>query len=367
MTKAFGRIVARLRAWARRNWVEFFAGTALLVLAVFVLWPFMVHTVPPGHVGVLWKRFSGTQIAPESIRSSGIRFTMPWDRLYIYDARLQNVERTVQAVTIEGLDVTVSVLSRFVIVPEKAGMLHEAVGEAYTDTLLEPALRAMVLSQVSKYRAENLYSEDRADFEAILLSNLRASLTNVESKIGLMGSLLTIADLRVEEITLPEIVRDSIHRKEQMRQISETFDYRLELEDKERERKRIEAEGIRAFQNIVSPGVTESYLRWRGIEATLELAQSPNTKIIVIGGGTDGLPIILNADPQTAPSEPASATQTVDTPTPSGADIEASSLDQIQGLALDNVTPETTGEDMLRDMQLLALPEASASVPPASR
>lgn len=358
MIKSLRLFFASLHAWANRNWVEFFALGGLLVLSSFLLWPFVVHTVPPGHVGVLWKRFAGTQTAPEDIRQSGMQLTLPWDRLYIYDARLQFVERSVQGLSVEGLDVTVEVFSRFLIVPERAGFLHEAIGENYVEKLFDPALRAIVLSFVSDHKAENLYSEDRADVETQIRNGLTATLSNVENKTDFQGMFLEVEDVRITELILPEFVREAIRSKEQIRQISESYDYRLQIEDKERERKRIEAEGIRTFQTIVAPGITESYLRWRGIEATLKLAQSPNAKIVVIGGGGDGLPIILNADPATVgtavPSADPAATQRVDTFGAPGAEIEGDLMGQTLKDAMDGIAPETLDVDLLGSDRQLA-------------
>ena len=97
------------------------------------------------------------------------------------------------------------------------------------------------------------------------------------------------------KVTLPKFVQRAIEEKEKVRHVSESYDYRLVVEDKERQRKRLEAEGIRGFQEIVSGGITDGYLRWRGIQATLELAKSNNTKIVIVGG-KDGLPLILNTE-----------------------------------------------------------------------
>ena len=296
----FGRLQAGLCRWARKKWVEAFSFVALAMLIFLLLWPLIVYTVPPGHVGVHWKRFAGgAQTAPEDVRQSGVQLIFPWDRLYMYDARVQRIERAVEGITIDGLDVTVNVVSRFLIVPDHAGILHQTVGENYVNVLLEPALRAIVLSFISENKAENLYSEDRAMVEARILAELRGALEDVENAQSFDGLYLTVEDVRLEQITLPEFVRDAIRRKEQLRQVAESYEFRLRIESQERERKRIEAEGIRTFQEIVSPGITQSFLRWRGIEATLKLSQSNNAKVVVIGG-EDGLPLILNTDPAPA-------------------------------------------------------------------
>jgi hypothetical protein len=100
-------------------------------------------------------------------------------------------------------------------------------------------------------------------------------------------------DTLVQSIELPALVVNAINRKTEQYYISEEYKFRVEREKRESERKKIEAEGIREFQQIVSQGISDSYLRWRGIEATLQLSQSTNSKVVIIGSPKDGLPLIL--------------------------------------------------------------------------
>src|ERR1043166_13293 len=104
-----------------------------------------------------------------------------------------------------------------------------------------------------------------------------------------------------------------MNRKVEQYYLVQEYGFRVEREKKESECKQIEAYGIRDFQQTVTQGISDSYVRWRGIEATLQLAQSPNTKIVIIGSGKDGLPVILgNVDTPIAPQGPGGAATTTD-------------------------------------------------------
>src|SRR5438132_7597629 len=132
-----------------------------------------------------------------------------------------------------------------------------------------------------------------------------------------MSTIFILYDVLVTGIELPAAIVAAINRKIEQYYIAEEYKFRVEREKRESERKKIEAEGIRDFQQIVSQGISESYLRWRGIEATLQLSQSTNSKVVVIGSGKDGLPIILgNVD---TPVPPAGRTP------PSGSDTNKQS------------------------------------------
>lgn len=284
-------------AWTGRHWVEFFAAGALLLLLILVLWPLIVYTVPPGSVGVMWYRFfGGTVTTKDSQLREGIHFILPWDKIYMYDARLQRINETVQGLSVDGLEITVNLSSRFVINSKYAGFLHKSIGPNYDETLMRPQLRTLILTYISENEASDLYSTRRERVQTIVQTRFQSKLANISSNVPFDEAYIHLEDVLIEEITLPSFVRNAIEQKERVRHMSEAYEFRLRLEEKERQRKRIEAEGIRSFQEIVAPGITESYLRWRGIEATLQLAQSKNSKVIVIGGA-DGLPIILNTDP----------------------------------------------------------------------
>ena len=291
------RFFKQASSWTNQHWVEFFATGAILLLMIIVLWPLIVYTVPPGSVGVMWYRFfGGTVTTKGSELREGIHFILPWDRIYMYDARLQRINESVQGLSVDGLEITVNLSSRYVINSQYAGFLHKSIGPNYSETLMRPQLRTLILTYISENEASDLYSTRRERVQTIVQTRFQSKLANISSNVPFEEAYVNLEDVLIEEITLPSFVRAAIEQKERVRHMSEAYDFRLQLEEKERQRKRIEAEGIRSFQEIVAPGITDSYLRWRGIEATLQLAQSNNAKVIVIGGA-DGLPIILNTDP----------------------------------------------------------------------
>ncbi|MEJ2611884.1 MAG: prohibitin family protein [Candidatus Thiodiazotropha sp.] len=291
------RFFHSLSSWTERHWVELFGTSALMLLLLFVLWPLIVYSIPPGHVGVMWYRFFGGTITDSNGElGEGFHLIFPWDKIYIYDVRLQSISETINGLSVDGLNIKMDITSRFVIDRKYVGFLHKSIGPNYQETLMRPQLRNLILTYISEQESSDLYSVRRSNLQSIVSTRFQAALANISTNVAFDASYIRLEDVLIEEITLPSFVRSAIEQKERVRHMSEAYEFRLRLEERERQRKRIEAEGIRSFQEIVAPGITKSYLRWRGIEATLQLAQSNNAKVIVIGSGGDGLPIILNAD-----------------------------------------------------------------------
>jgi prohibitin 2 len=294
MIKRILKVITRL---IDRSWLELFGLGALTLLLLLVLWPLIIYTVPAGHAGVMWYRFfGGTVTKPEEVLDEGLHIIFPWDKIFIYDARLQRIDDTVVGLTVDGLSVSLKLAARFSIERNYAGFLHQALGPAYPDTLIHPQMRTTALTFISEQNAEDLYSTRRTTIQSFIENHLRTAFAHISTNVAFDDSYIKLEDVLIEEIHLPEFVRKAIEEKEKVRHMSDAYEFRIEMEQKERQRKRIEAEGIRNFQEIVAPGITDSYLRWQGIQATLKLAQSDNAKVVIIGNGADGLPIILNTD-----------------------------------------------------------------------
>jgi regulator of protease activity HflC (stomatin/prohibitin superfamily) len=273
----------------------------LVTLVAVVLFPYAAVTVPSGHAGVLWKRFGGgTVLDPRQIREEGLHLIWPWNELFLYDLRLQSVTETYNAISSDGVSLSSTMNIRFRLQRAAAPVIHQALGPNYLQLLVRPGIGSLTREVMAQYTAEQVYSTARQEIQDKIrsLSQDRLSEKMMERegdepyRVSLSDTVI-LYDTLVYGIELPVLVVNAINRKIEQYYISEEYKFRVERERRESERKKIEAEGIREFQQIVSQGISDSYLRWRGIEATLQLSQSTNSKVVIIGSAKDGLPLIL--------------------------------------------------------------------------
>jgi regulator of protease activity HflC (stomatin/prohibitin superfamily) len=275
----------------------------VLTFVGVVLFPHVVVTVPSGHVGVLWRRFgNGTVLDPRQLRNEGLRGLLPWNLLYIYDLRLQSMTDTYNAISSDGVSLTATMNVRFRLQRDAVPVLHQAVGPDYLQLLVRPGIGSLTREVMAQYTAEQVYSTARQEIQERIRSLAEARLSEKmmeregeeESYRISLKDTIVLYDTLVQGIELPQVVAAAINRKTEQYYIAEEYKFRVEREKRESERKKIEAQGIRDFQQIVSQGISDSYLRWRGIEATLQLAQSTNSKVVIVGSGRGAPPIILN-------------------------------------------------------------------------
>lgn len=293
----------RIRRFFSDRGPEIAVFVVLFLIIAVILAPRMIYTIPPGHAGVVWKRFGGTVL--DHTLGEGLKVILPWDRIYIYDLRLQLVDQEFQALSADGLTVSIDIAYRYWLVRDKVPLLHKTVGPDYEKIILTAAIGARARDVLGRNTPEEIYSFRRVAIQDEILREMQSDVREVTApQVGKNINFINVEDVFVRAIKLPPNVEEAINRKNQMQQRSLEYDYRLILESKESERKRVEARGIKEFQDIVSQGITESYLRWRGIDATQALANSPNTKTIIIGSGKDGLPIILGNVDNPAPAAP---------------------------------------------------------------
>ncbi len=322
------------RGWWRFVW-RHLPGLAfslmLILLLIVVLWPYVVITVPSGRVGVLWKRFNGfdiycwclvgrgTVLDPRELREEGLHVIAPWDKLFVYDLRLQSTTLTINAISKDGVSVTAQINVRYQLLHHSVAVLHKFIGPQYLESVIGPEIGSQAREVFSLYTAQQVYTS-RDTIQQEILANTQKSLgANLDKLVQpeateqpdpkhyndfLRGSI-QILDTLVLSIELPPSIVAAINRQTEQFYLIQEYKFRVEREAEESKRKQIEANGIAAFQRTVSQGISDSYLRWRGIEATLALAQSHNAKIVVIGTGKDGLPIILgNVDSPAVPEQP---------------------------------------------------------------
>ena len=286
-------------------------------LICVILAPFCLVTVPSGYVGVLWKRFGGgTVLNPNLLKNEGMRITLPWNQVFLYDLRLQSATQTYNAISRDGISLTASINIRFRLKRDAVPQLHQSIGPNYVNSLIAPEIGNRTREVMAGYTAEEIYSTKRAEIQEKIRERAEAMLgekmvvggeseeaeANAPYSVPLYA-MLNLINTLILGIELPPAVVGAINRKIEQYYISEEYTFRVAREIRESERKKIEAEGIHEFQQIVSHGISDSYLHWRGIEATLQLAQSSNSKIVIVGTGKDGLPVILGTSPQ--PASPA--------------------------------------------------------------
>jgi regulator of protease activity HflC (stomatin/prohibitin superfamily) len=314
---------SRWRRFVERHLPSVVIYLMVATLVAVVLYPHMVITVPSGQVGVLWKRFGGgTVLDPRKLKNEGFNLILPWNRVFLYDLRLQSFTEPYNAISSDGVSLTATVIVRFRLQRDAVPVLHQAIGPNYVQVLAQPGIGSLTRQVIAEYNAEQVYSTARQEIQDKIRSLVEERLSEKmmehageegeESYSVSMSSTFILYDILVTGIELPAAIVAAINRKTEQYYVAEEYKFRVEREKRESERKKIEAEGIRDFQQIVSQGISESYLRWRGIEATLQLSQSTNAKTVIIGNGKDGLPIILgNVDT----SPPAGSTPPTDNDT----------------------------------------------------
>lgn len=293
-----------------------------LVVAFFiaVIWPFVAVVIPAGKVGVVFQPLLGGTSITRPLRE-GLNFVLPWNGITLYDTRVQVRKTQFETVTADGLHIQLGVTYRFRVHTTTAGRLHKAVGPQYASVLLDPAINAVVRAETAQYSADQVYGDSREELQTRIYRGvvdprnhnlieggsdprsddeivIAATPTNEirGNRVDGYMPLVEIIDIMITEVRLPQRVREAIEKKEEQQQLQQEYAFRIEREKLESVRKGIEAEGIRNFQQTVQAGISETYLRWRGIEATLRLATSPNSKTVIIGGGRTGMPLILNTD-----------------------------------------------------------------------
>ena len=319
------------RIWRHVPGISVMVMSALLVTVV--LWPYVVITIPSGRVGVLWKRFNGidiycwcwvgrgTVLDPRELREEGLHLVWPWDKLFLYDLRLQSSTQTYNAISKDGVSVRAQISMRYQLLHNSVAVLHKFIGPDYLNSVVNPEIGSQAREVMSQYTAQEIYTS-RDAIQKQIRDNAQKSLSANLNKLvqpeameqpdpkhynSFLQDAIQILDTLVLSIELPPDIVSAINRQTEQYYMIQEYKFRVQREAEESKRKQIEADGIAAFQKTVSQGISPSYLRWRGIEATLELAKSPNSKIVVIGSGKDGLPIILNSADNPAAASQAGA------------------------------------------------------------
>lgn len=257
------------------------SGTAA-VLAVLLALSQFFSMIPAGHVGVV--DFFG--IVSDRTLGAGINTVNPMAKIQKYSIQTKEHKETMQVLSREGLTIGLEISALYRLNPDSAARVYKTIaGGDYETIVLIPQFRSMSRAVTASFQASALYSTER---EALGVA-IMAELAKV---VAPRGVIIEATPLR--NVGLPSQLTEAIEQKQRADQESQRMEFILTKEKQEADRKRIEAQGIADFQRIVTSGISDQLLRWKGIEATLKIAESQNAKVVIIGSGKDGLPVILD-------------------------------------------------------------------------
>ncbi len=262
-------------------------SSKMLLLLIFLLVPLMFTgcgtQVPSGHHAVKFFKFKGgTEMG--KIYGEGFNWHMPWNSMYVYQTQLQEKQEILDVLTSDGATIELEVSVWYRPIASKLDSLQITIGPNYYNVVVAPALRGLARQIVGRYKPEAIYSTKREEISTAIIKSMDSLMA---------GKFINVDNTIIRDVVLPAKISNAINEKLAADQEQQRMEFVLLKEEREAERKVIEAEGIRQFQQIVSAGLTKDFLKWKGIEATQLLANSPNTKVVVIGNAADGLPIIL--------------------------------------------------------------------------
>ncbi len=261
-------------------------GILLGVLAVIAIITFAKSTVTikSGQAGVLYKTFGGGVVTDEPPMGEGFQIVAPWNKVFIYEVRQQEIFEKMQVLSSNGLEIQLEASAWFQPQSEKIGLLHQEKGENYISRVIQPAIRSAARSVVGRYTPEQLYSSKRDVIQTEIFEETRKILDKQHIQLN---------EVLVRDVTLPSTIKEAIERKLKQEQESLEYEFRLVTAQKEAQKQIIEAQGKADANKILSASLTDKILQDKGIEATLKLSQSPNSKVVLIGAGKSGMPIIL--------------------------------------------------------------------------
>ena len=259
-------------------------GLGVLILLIF--FSKTINILQPTERGVVFYKF-GKGLDIENVKSEGLNIIAPWNDLIRFEISEQKMEETMDVLSSDGLAIQVDVSIRFRPIPDKVGYLYKAFKMNFGDNLVRQELRSAVREIIGRYTPEELYSTKREEVQ----TSIRKATHNILNK-----NYVELTALLIRSVRLPQAIMGAIENKLKQEQEQLAYQFRLEKEKSEAERKRIAAEGEAKANSIINSSLTPSLLKMRGIEATQQISNSPNSKVIIIGGGGDGLPLILNAN-----------------------------------------------------------------------
>lgn len=262
------------------------AKTVIFAVVIFIVLLILIFkssiTISAGEGGVLFKTF-GNGIDVDNTYGEGFHIIAPWNKMITYEVRQQEVMEKMAVLSSNGLEISLEVSTWYQPLYGKLPHLHKEKGQDYLNRVVRPAIRSASRSVIGRYTPEEIYSTKRDAIQTEIFEETKKILDN---------QYVQLNEVLVRDITLPPTIKTAIENKLKQEQASLEYEFKLQKEKKEAERLRIAAEGKAAANRILNASLTPNILKEKGIEATLELSKSPNTKVVVVGDN-DGMPLIL--------------------------------------------------------------------------
>jgi prohibitin 2 len=258
--------------------------------ALLIIVPRVIHFIPAGHGGVLWRRLGSGTVHQRAI-GEGITFTFPWDTLTIFDLRVIDFPLKYSALSNDGLPVTVALTLSYRVSPAELSYLFQDVGQDFQKKLIEPLMGSIVLETISRYRADELYAFGRQRLQHEVKDAVMDRLeyghgTGVpRGDPDVKDGFVTVSALSVLDIGLPATVIKAIESKMEQDQIAQEYEFRLRRETMEAKRKELEVDGIDNYKRVATAAWFRDYLKMIEIQANYDMAKSPNAKLVFLGQG----------------------------------------------------------------------------------
>jgi len=274
-----------MKRFFEENRMTFVVFLLIVLFIIVYLAPHIFIFINAGQAGVLFRRFFGG-VVTTNVYGEGFHIISPWNRMTLYDMRVQQIPIEYDVLTKNGLRVKVKLSIRFHPKYETIAVLHQRIGPNYVEKIVIPVAESSVRSIVGEGTAQDLFSL-RADIITTI---------NSKAEMGLNLNFIALDEILIRDVVLPESIQNAIENKEIQKEAYEAYSYILKKEREETIRKEIEAFGWKSYNNLISESLNPKVLKWMGILATKELAESKNAKVVIMGNGSQGLPVILGSD-----------------------------------------------------------------------
>lgn len=290
----FVKVSVSWKDFVHRHLVGILFSITLVVTSVVVLFPLVYVRIPAGHAGVLYRVLAGGTDF-NFVLGEGANFILPWNQVTIYDMRALNYTVSADVITSDRLSASITYSCQWQLYYNTLPLFHKSIGPEYRKIALEPIVSAVIREEYSKSTASEAFTELSSQIQQRIVGEINQKLLKNINPSGLDNvNTLQVTGFNLIKVAYSSEVQKSLEDKAVQLSNSESYQYKLEGARQEAIRKKIEAKGINEFHDTVRAGLTDNYLKFIGIQATENLAKSENSKVVVFGGGPNGLPIIFN-------------------------------------------------------------------------